>query len=147
MIQRPIVESAALKLLPLRKNFKEEVVCQKCVRYEEVLRERNQRLINFEEQNRKINGELRSMTLKNRQFQEENFHLKRRLQRLTLYLRQYEEKLEVFKGKKQIQTKSQSDADHLRRLRHEVQSYNQAIAARQQQEERRFSHLYRSPHR
>lgn len=99
--------------------------CLECQRREKLLREKHQRVLHLEEEDRKLTDQLRSTVLLTSRYQEENYQLKNHLHRLNAQLREYQNREE-----KTTRTTTTTDADHLRRLRHEVYVYNQVLAGK-----------------
>ena len=115
--------------------------CQDCHRRENLLRNEHERLLQICNENRRLNEQLRSAVIANHHYQEENTKLKLHLNKVSTHLREYQlnfnllqQQLTAQKNNKSISNRS-NGTDQLRRLRHELNAYNESVANKQQQEE------------
>lgn len=137
----------------LQEIYKKQDRCQECVhRHQTIQYERQQRLYLYEE-NKRLTEQLRSSKQLNRQYEEDIQNLKYYLKRMNSYLYEYQFNFDQLKQKiasdkktnpkineeKQVEiveVKQDTIADHLKRLRHEIDMYNRLVAAKQQQEQK-----------
>ena len=137
--RRTPVESQPFVLPERRSTLKpekeEEEICFECQRRDELLQQTRQRAAQMETQNRKLVEQLRVAVHWNRQFDEENYRMKVRLNHLHNQLRQYQSNFDALK--KNLQVKN--GVDHVQRLRQEVHQYNQMIAAKREEEYRKYN--------
>lgn len=118
---------------------KQTRLCQECLHRENLLRDENRQLVRIHEENRKLSEQLRSLILLNQQYQEENHKLKQHVTKLNVHLQESRMNLNLLK-QKLISDRPKKDFgdDHIKRLRHELQVYNQVIAAKRREEQKHF---------
>lgn len=116
--------------------------CDDCFRRENLLRDKTQRILNLEREKRKLNEQVRSSFLVQRRYQEENQKLKEHFQRLVVSLRQNEKKILLLEEKIRVERSSSRDIDHFRRLRHELDLYNQIVDAKRRDEQEKLQNFF-----
>jgi hypothetical protein len=120
----------------LQKKYSKQQ-CQKCRDRNDLVYIEHQRL---ENENKKLNEQLRSSVFLNHRYEEENDKLKHYLRKLNGNLSEYQMNFNQLKQKilseKKISSKldEENEQDHLKRLRYEVHMYNRIVAAKEQQE-------------
>ncbi|CAF1472174.1 unnamed protein product [Adineta ricciae] len=117
-----------------------KATCQDCHRRENLLRNEHERLVQICDENRRLNEQLRSAVMANHHYQEENTKLKLHLNKLSTHLREYQvnfnllnQQLTAQKNNKSILNRN-TDAEQLKRLRYELNAYNESVATKQQQD-------------
>ena len=113
-------------------------ICQECLRRENFLQEENQQLVRAHEQNRKLSEQLRSSVFLNRQYQEENDKLKQHLTKMNILLQESQMNLHLLKQKTGAsdRAKQELEDEQIKRLRHEIQVYNQFILTKRKEEQK-----------
>ncbi|CAF0790589.1 unnamed protein product [Adineta steineri] len=123
---------------------KSQESCSECQRRENVLHNEHERLLHVYNENRKLNEQLRLATLTNHQYQEENSKLKQHLTKMNTHLKEYQVNYDLLKDKLTLekinQPKQNIPTDPIKRLRHELQIYNEVIAAKQQKEQEQIDY-------
>lgn len=125
---------------------KETQLCQECLRREKLLQTEHENFSQLQKENKKLSEQIHSLNLIHQQYQDENNRLKQHLTKMNFHLHEYQIHLNLLKQKiisdKNIQNKQNLEDQHLRRLRHEVQVYNQVIAEKRKEEEKQIDYYY-----
>jgi len=95
--------------------------CERCL-------EKDQRLIRFEEENKKLSAKIRLLTLENVRYEEEN-------QKLKVHLNEYRQNQTIL-------LKKSKETEQIQRLRHELQVYNQVLAAKRREQRKQLEYFY-----
>jgi hypothetical protein len=113
-----------------------EKICQECLRRENLLQDENRQLVRAYEGNRKLSEQLRSSVILNRQYQEENEKLKQHLTKMNILLQESQMNFDLLKRNR---VKQEFEDEQIKRLRHEIQVYNQFILTKRKEEQKYFS--------
>ena len=113
-----------------------EKICQECLRRENLLQDENRQLVRAYEENRKLSEQLRSSVILNRQYQEENEKLKQHLTKMNALLQESRMNFDLLKRNR---VKQEFEDEQIKRLRHEIQVYNQFILTKRKEEQKYFS--------
>jgi hypothetical protein len=151
MPQPPVYPSVPgqVKHLPsISTHVKQMEFCRECCRRDELLHDQHQRLHALARENRLLTEKLRVSIRCNYHNGNDNVRLRHRLQCLNAELHS----LRIAGEKKTQFDKEQTsnathDIDHVRRLRHELYDYNQAVAAKLQEEEEQEEQQRQRRHR
>jgi hypothetical protein len=120
-------------------------ICQDCLHRDKLLQDEHQRLLRAYDENEKLTKQLGSSVVRLHQYQEENSKLKQHLMKLNTHLQEYQVNFNLLKQKmlteKNNNPKQDTEVDQLRRLRHELQVYNQVIATKRQEEQKQIDYF------
>jgi chromosome segregation ATPase len=123
----------------VQKRTPTQKICQECLHRDNLIENEHQRLVRAYDENEKLSKELRTSVVRIRQYQEENSKLKEHLMKLNTRLQEYQINFNLLQQKmpteKVNKPKQDLQVDQLRRLRHELQVYNQVVAAKRQEEQ------------
>lgn len=119
--------------------------CQECIHRQNLIHNGNQHLLRAYNENRRLTEELRSAISLNHKYEEENEKLKQHIKKMNAHLEEYKNNFNQLKQKYMLEKNNQSqkdvDANHLRRLRHELNIYRQVVASKQQEDQKNIDYI------
>jgi len=146
---RNLNQSINISVLQDKYEKQQTPQCQECVHRDHIIHSERQHLLRLHDENRKLDEQLRSSILLNRQYENDNQKLKYHLTKMNSRLYEYHINFDQLKQtiisekktspkideQKDEEDKQDTTIDHLKRLRYEVQMYKRIVAAKQKQEE------------
>lgn len=127
-----------------RQQQQQQRRCEDCLRRNRLIELQREDLLRLYNQNKRLNHQLGSAVLKNRQHENEIEKLKEHLSEYQRTLRDLKQKMssETKPDEEQEQDEEILTMDHLKRLRNEIQMYNRLVAAKDKSEQNELDSFF-----
>lgn len=111
--------------------------CEDCLRRNRLIDLQREDLLRLYNQNKRLNHQLGSMVLQNRQYQQEIDRSKDQLKECQKNLHELQKKLspdsQIDDNEEEEEDGEENPVDHIKRLRYEMQMYNRLVIAKEKQ--------------
>ena len=110
--------------------------CEDCLRRNRLIDLQREDLLRLYNQNKRLNRQLGSVVLENRQYQQEIQRLKGQLKESQKNLNELQQKLSPesqLDEEEEEEDGEENPVDHIKRLRYEIEMYNRLVVAKEKQ--------------